>query len=296
MSYTNHQMDVRRHTFGEGKPEVMTCLANDYGFAVNSFVLLGKEKALLIDTQWNRANAHKVVAEIINSGRELETIVLSHAHPDHYFGTEVFLQAFPDAKVYAMPEDIETIRKEINGKRDYWIDQPGMGKWNVPQASDLPMVPLEQDSLYLEGTEVRIYQHVWGDLKYNTMAWVPEIKTLYGSDILFSQAHPFTCEVSARGRDKWIKDLDRFQAYDADLVVPGHSKWGEPYDGRAFDFTREYLLATEEELANTTTVGEFYYNMVERFPHAVLLRSDEMNAQVFKGGKEWYFSDEEDED
>ncbi len=294
--YTNHQMDVRHYGFGDGKLEVMTCLANDYGFAVNSFVVLGKEKALVIDTQWNRANAHRVVAEIINSGRELESIVISHAHPDHYFGTEVFLQAFPNAKLYAMPADIETIRKEINGKRDYWIDQFGMGRWNVPQVNDLPMIPLTEDAVKIEGEDVVIYQNVWGDLKYNTMAWVPSIKVLYGSDILFSQAHPFTCEVSARGREKWRKELDRFQAYGADLVVPGHAKFGEPYDGRSFDFTREYLLATEEELAATDAVGDFFYNMAERFPEAVLLRSDEMNAQVFKGGKEWYFSDEEDDE
>ena len=34
--------------------------------------------------------------------------------------------------------------------------------------------------------------------------------------------------------------------------------------------------------------------MFKRFPDAVLLRSNEMNADVFKGGKEWYFSDEEE--
>ena len=297
MSFTNHQMEVRHQTFPGKKLETMTCISNDYGFAVCSFVVLGEKECLVIDTQWNRANAYRVVAEIIASGRELTQIVLSHAHPDHYFGTECFLQAFPNAKVYAMPDDIPTIEREIGGKRDYWEDQPGMGTWNLAQHPEIPMIPLEQDSLYVEGEEVRIYQHVWGDLKYNSMAWVPSIKVLYGSDILFSQAHPFTCEVSARGRAKWKADIIRFRdEFDWDVVIPGHAKWGEPFDGRSMDFTIAYLDATEEEIANTNTPEEFYYNMFKRFPEAMLIRSNEMNADVFKGGKEWYFSDEEDDE
>lgn len=296
MSYSNNAMEIRYQSHGKNKLSTMSCISNDYGFAVCSFVVLGKKEAVVVDTQWTRANAHRVVAEIIASGRELTTIVLSHAHPDHYFGTEVFLQAFPNATVYAMPEDIPTIREEIAGKRDYWIDQPGMGALNVPVSNDIPMVPLEEDAVYCEGEEIHIYKKVWGDLKYNTMTWVPSIKTLYGSDILFSNAHAFTCEVSAKGRAKWKEDLDRFEAFGADVVVPGHAKWGEPFDGRSFDFTRSYIDATEEAIANTETTEEFYYNMAMRFPDALLLRSNEMNSAVFKGGREWYFSDDDDEE
>lgn len=293
--YSNNAMEIRRQTHGKGKLETVSCISNDYGFAVCSLIVLGQKEAAVVDTQWTRANAYRVVAEIIESGRDLKAVIISHAHPDHYFGAEVYHQAFPNAIIYAMPEDIPVIEKEMQGKKDYWQDEAGMNKHNIPQTDGVPLTPLEGESVYIEGQEIHIYKKCWGDLKYNTMTWIPSISTLYGSDILFSNAHPFTCEVSAKGRAKWKKELDRFEAFNAEVVIPGHAKWGEPFDGRSFEFTRSYIDATEEELAKTNDIASFYYNMMIRFPDALLLRSDEMNSNVFKGTREWYFSDDGDD-
>jgi hypothetical protein len=70
-------------------------------------------------------------------------------------------------------------------------------------------------------------------------------------------------------------------------VIPGHQKPGMPFDSSSFDFTEEYIAATEEELARTEDVAGFYYAMVKRFPEANLFISNEMNANVFKGGMDW---------
>ena len=50
---------------------------------------------------------------------------------------------------------------------------------------------------------------------------------------------------------------------------------------------RNYLAATEEELANTSDEAGFYYAMVKRFPDANLFISNQMNAGFFKGGMDW---------
>ena len=60
-----------------------------------------------------------------------------------------------------------------------------------------------------------------------------------------------------------------------------------PFDSSSFDFTRDYLVATEEELARTKDVASFYYAMVKHFPEANLFISNEMNGNVFKGGMNW---------
>ena len=66
------------------------------------------------------------------------------------------------------------------------------------------------------------------------------------------------------------------------------------FDRSSLDFTREYLVATEEELARQDTVGGFYYAMAERFPQAILVHlSNEMNANVFKGNRDWHWREEE---
>jgi len=66
-----------------------------------------------------------------------------------------------------------------------------------------------------------------------------------------------------------------------------------PFDYSSIDFTKEYLLATEEALENTRTVEEFFYTMFIKFPDAHLLTlSNEMNANVFKGGRDWNWREE----
>lgn len=48
--------------------------------------MTGKTDEVLIDTQWTLSNAHRVIAEILETGKNLTTIYVTHAHPDHYFG------------------------------------------------------------------------------------------------------------------------------------------------------------------------------------------------------------------
>ena len=118
--------------------------------------------------------------------------------------------------------------------------------------------PLKENYLELEGHRIEIIPEVMGDYRYNTVVWIPSISTLYGSDVLFNQAHPFTCEVTAEERLQWIKDIDRLEAMDAKVVIPGHQKPGMAFDSSSFRFTRDYLIATEEVLAKTNDVGGFY--------------------------------------
>jgi len=132
-----------------------------------------------------------------------------------------------------------------------------------------------------------------GDLKYNTVVWIPSIKTIYASDVLFNQSHPFTCEVTAEERQQWIKDIERLEKMGAEVIIPGHQKVGMPFDNSSYIFTKEYLVATEEELAKTKDEGTFFMTMAKRFPDANLIfLSNEMNSAVFKGGRHWDWRDE----
>jgi hypothetical protein len=58
---------------------------------------------------------------------------------------------------------------------------------------------------------------------------------------------------------------------------------------------RDYLIATEEELVATKSAGEFFLAMCKRFPNAnLVMLSNEMNANVFKGGRDWDWREEGD--
>src|SRR3972149_10434629 len=105
-------------------------------------------------------------------------------------------------------------------------------------------------------------------MRYNTMVWIPSIKTLYASDVLFNQAHPFTCELTAEERKEWMNEVDKIENLGAEVIIPGHQKPGMQFDKSSLDFTREYCVATEEELARTDSVGGFFFAMMKPFPQA----------------------------
>ena len=71
-----------------------------------------------------------------------------------------------------------------------------IGSHNVCRKA-VNVTALKQEYFELEGHRLEIISKVMGDMRYNTMVWIPEIKALYASDVLFNQAHPFTCELTA---------------------------------------------------------------------------------------------------
>jgi glyoxylase-like metal-dependent hydrolase (beta-lactamase superfamily II) len=282
-------MEVRINNHGLNPLSTKVFFSDEKGFEVASVIVMGENDAVLIDAQWTLSNAHRLIAEIAETGKHLKTIYVTHAHPDHYFGLGIIAEAFPSARVTALASVARTINHQFFGKLEHW--EKVIGAANVCRKT-VTIEPLDQDYIELEGQRIEVIPEVLGDMKYNTVVWIPSIKTLYGSDVLFNQAHPFTCEVTAEERRQWIQDIERLEKIGAEVIIPGHQKPGMPFDSSSFNFTKDYLIATEEELAKTKDEGCFFYAMVQHFPEANLFISNEMNAGVFKGGRNWNWKDE----
>jgi glyoxylase-like metal-dependent hydrolase (beta-lactamase superfamily II) len=282
-------MEVRVNTHGLNALSTKVFFSDEKGFEVASVIVMGKTDAVLIDAQWTLSNAHRIIAEIAETGKDLKTIYITHAHPDHYFGLGIIAEAFPSARVTALASVARTINNQFFGKLEHW--ETVIGPTNVCRKT-ATIELLSENYIELEGERIEIIPEVMGDMKYNSVVWIPSIKTLFGSDVLFNQAHPFTCEVTAEERQQWIRDIEQLEQMGAEVIIPGHQKPGMPFDDSSCTFMKDYLIATEEVLAETKDEANFYYAMVQRFPEANLFISNEMNAGVFKGGRDWNWKDE----
>lgn len=283
-------MEIRYTAGGANALTTKVFFSDESGFEVASVIVMGKTDAALLDAQWTLSNAHRVIAEILETGKILKTIYITHAHPDHYFGLGEIAEAFPKARVIAIPSEANIINKQFFGKIEHW--EGVIGPINVCRKT-AKIEPMKEEYFELEGHRLEIISKVMGDMKYNTMVWIPSIKTLYASDVLFNEAHPFTCELTAEERKQWIADVNKIEKLGAEVIIPGHQKPGMQFDKSSLDFTREYCVATEEELARTDTVGAFYYAMNKRFPNANLFISNDMNSNVFKGNLNWNWREEQ---
>ncbi|MEO6088737.1 MAG: MBL fold metallo-hydrolase, partial [Umezawaea sp.] len=72
-------------------------------------LVTGEGEALLVDAGFTRADGHRLAAAVLDSGKALTTVFISHGDPDFYFGAEVLADAFPDAVFVATPHVIEHI-------------------------------------------------------------------------------------------------------------------------------------------------------------------------------------------
>ena len=284
-------MEIRDFSFGRNKLKLRVCVAEESGFNVASVIVYGDTEAVVIDTQWTRPNALRVAAEVMDLKRNLTTIYVTHSHPDHYWGTAYIAEQFPGVKCLAPADVCHTINTQFCDKLEHWEEIIGKTRMCY---KNVEYQPIEGDTILCDGHEIKIFFNRMGDLRYNTLVWIPSIKTVYGSDIVFNEAHPFTCEVSKKERALWMEDIDFIEALEPDVVIPGHAKPNTPFDYTCIDFMRKYLEDTEWCYDNTETAADFFYEMCKRTPDASLVMlSNDMNASVFKGGREWNWEDSE---
>ncbi|MFZ6043805.1 MBL fold metallo-hydrolase, partial [Vibrio natriegens] len=103
--------------------------ADGNSFHVNSTLVYGEHEAMVVDTGFTKADAMRIAAKVLDSGKELKTIFISQADPDYYFGAEVLHELFPEAKILTTPGVKKAIEENLAGKLTYW--GPKMGA-NAP--------------------------------------------------------------------------------------------------------------------------------------------------------------------
>ena len=78
------------------------------GLGVSTAIIYGERDAIVVDAQFTLSNAHRLVAEIIETGRDLKMIYITHVHPDYFMGLPVLKNAFPDARVVSVKATLTT--------------------------------------------------------------------------------------------------------------------------------------------------------------------------------------------
>lgn len=224
------------------------------GFLVSSTLIAGDKEAILIDGQFDLADAHRLVAMILESKKTLTTVYVTHSHPDHYFGLVVIKQAFPKAKFVASPEVVKEIKKTWAGKVKQWGPMYGDLLTKTPLVPTA--LPAKTTTLTLEGQTLEIHANVQGDSPDNSYVWIPSIKTVVAGDIAYRGVHVWTAETNAESRKAWIKTIDEITALKPDSVIAGHKDPKFKDDVASLKQTRDYLTDFDAAVASSKTAAE----------------------------------------
>jgi glyoxylase-like metal-dependent hydrolase (beta-lactamase superfamily II) len=252
-------------------------------FPVASVLVKGKKDAVLIDAQFSRGEAQKLVQQIKASGKRLTTVYISHGDPDFYFGLDVIHAAFPEARIVATASTVAAMEKKAAAKVAYWGP---ILKDNAPHGIVMPQV-LQGDTIKLEGQSLKI-EGLDGATPDRSYVWIPSIKAVAGGVVLFKGLHVWTADTqTAESRQQWIATLDRIAALKPATVVPGHFAPGAALTPDSIAYTAGYLRRFETAIPQAADSAALSAAMKAAYPAAGLASALDISAKVAKGEMKW---------
>ena len=228
----------------------------------NMTLVSGEKDAVLIDVPFSRADAYRVVARILDSGKTLKAVLVTHDHPDHFFGLDVLQDAFPEAEILASQVVVTDMVRTVPIKFERW--GPVLGA-NAPVRPVVPE-PVAGDAYMLEGHALQIIGPMQGDHVRSTVIWDEETRTLVAGDVVYNGMYLWLGEHTLDRYGDWIAALDQIEALQPNRVIAGHTAPGLTNDNAGLKWTRDYLTFMGEAAPQAETSVQLQNMVRARFP------------------------------
>lgn len=195
--HVNARGDVRLHTY----------LADAKGAMVTSHIIETRNGLLLIDGQFIQPSALELKRYIASLGKPVQRIVLSHQHPDHWFGLH---HAAPGIPVHAGPVTAGFLRD--NGAA---LIADRKAETSVPKIAGV----VAESAETIDGVEFRFRQVLNTEAPEITVVEIPAANAVIVQDLVYNKVHA----VVPRQLDAWISVLKDFgKSGGSPLVMAGH--------------------------------------------------------------------------
>ena len=231
--------------------------------ATTATLIEGPTESALVDTGFTLSDVEEIARRIDASGASLKFICVTHAHPDHYFGTEWLLNRYPEARAVAAPSVVAAIKTTLADDRKRWSE------WLAGVALDNSVIPeeVEDGSITIDGHVVEIVEVGQGDIADSAIVHVPDLRAVVSGDVTYNGFHPFMAATGPEEWADWARSIEQIEALNPEVVIAGHKKKHLPDDAeRAAQGTKEYLRAFAEELERTDSTRDLVEAMQHRYP------------------------------
>jgi glyoxylase-like metal-dependent hydrolase (beta-lactamase superfamily II) len=230
-------------------------------------LIYGERDTVLVDTFLTEQDSRELVDWVVESGKNLTTIYVTHAHGDHYFGLKLLLDRFPNANAVATASTIAAIQTQIKPDFMKAIWEPRF-HGQLPLQLIAPSV-LEGDTFYLEGEELKVVELGHTDTSQSTALYVPSIDFVISGDCVYNNTHLYLAECDQEAANEWLRALDKIESLHPKAVVAGHGVIDPDSSPRHIEETRRYLRDFVASLASTATAIELYETMLSLHPDRV---------------------------
>ena len=203
---------------------------NENAIANIGFVV-GRRSVAVFDPGGSRADGERLRAAIVAKTRlPIRYVVLSHVHPDHFFGASAFERDRPQFVGHArLPRALAQRAEYYRRRLVAVLGEERTGRVVMP--TQLVQGTQEID---LGGRVLQVTAHELGHSDSDLTVLDRSINTLLASDLLFVRRVP-SLDGSLRG---WIEQLDGLKRLPARRAVPGHGPTGVDWPQGSADLER----------------------------------------------------------
>jgi glyoxylase-like metal-dependent hydrolase (beta-lactamase superfamily II) len=233
--------------------------------ANSSTLIYGKHDAVLVDTFLTKEQSQHLVDWVVESGKNLTAIYITHGHGDHIFGIADLQVKFPKARAVAIPEVVKAMPAQWSQQYldDFWLKLfPG----NIPEHF-VVAEPLANNELELEGERLVAVPTGQTDTTYSAALHVPAIDLVVSGDAVYNGIHPYLAETTKESRLDWVAALDAIAALRPKAVVAGHKVPENDDSPKNIGETRQYLVDFARLDDETTDAQQLYDEMLKLYPN-----------------------------
>ena len=224
--FTQGVHDIGNSVYGYVQPD------GTWGWS-NAGLVSSQGETLLIDTLMSVPLTRAMLGEFakVPGGEHIDTLVNTHANPDHFFGNGLV----EGAKIIAT----ETTREDmagfnpamLAGLRENYKQMGDAGEFlyetmgrkfdfsGVDEVT-LPTQTFDRNFTLTVGDKVVELTDLGpAHTKSDTIAWLPSERVVFTGDLLFNEGHPI---MWAGPVENWIAACQHIVELEPEVVVPGH--------------------------------------------------------------------------
>lgn len=229
----------------------------------NAGLIVGEGTSLLVDTLMSVPLTRAMLAEFarVPGGRQIKTLVNTHANPDHFFGNGLLA----DARIIATAKTREDMagfnprmlaglaanHASMGDAGEFLYETMGR-KFDFSGVNELTLPTETFDerlTLDVGGRRVELIDLGPAHTVSDTIAWLPEQRVVFTGDLLFNEGHPI---MWAGPVENWIRACDEILALKPEVVVPGH---GPVTDMQAVRNLKHYFEYVRDEARRRFDAG-----------------------------------------
>lgn len=246
---------------------------------VTGSLIIGTSGVVVVDGGFTVDQGDAIADRVAATGLPLRCVLITHEHPDHYFGAASLTSRWPDAPLLAAPEVVAGIAATGEAKLAQW--RPMLGD-RLPAHLPVPQ-PLEQPVVLLDDERIEVLLLGQGDCAHNTAVHVPSAGAIIAGDVAYSGTHVWLVETDHASRHAWQANLDRLGGLGATTVVAGHIAPGSSTGTDVLNDTRDYLDAFDIAFEASRDADELIARMSAQYPQRVLPLILQLSAQAAFG-------------